>query len=77
MKLYLAESKQDRAGYRDSCLVWADSPEQAAQLGGDYMDSGCEYLRQVPAEPATPRALMLLDCPQWHVTRIGRDYILR
>lgn len=74
MELYLAESRPDREGYREQCIVRAGGPSEAAKLADDIMQARVAYVWAMLGTEGEPRAVRLLDVPQWRIERYGQEY---
>ena len=77
LKLYFAEARAERDGFRDRAAVWAATPEQAAKAADEILDARVEYLFEMPADPGHEIAQHLFSMVQHTVQKFGAEYHVR
>jgi len=81
MKLYYAESRTDRGGHKDCCIVRAAHRNEAARLANNTPQLLIEYLWELPDQAGEAQVDELITLVQWRVQSYGSgqndsDYVL-
>jgi hypothetical protein len=76
-RLFFAEARAEKDGFRDRCAVWAATPELAAKAAGEILDARVEYLFEMPTDPGHEIAVHLFAMVQFTVAKFGSEYHVR